>query len=99
MYSKGSGQGDGPVSEPVRTSDRLRRRPKVYGRTYLYYTPTVIRTKKSKTKTRTAASRIAKMLRSGDRSVRTSKNKATLRLLFYYIYHFDSLLHSLRENF
>ncbi|KAG4149218.1 hypothetical protein ERO13_D05G327400v2 [Gossypium hirsutum] len=76
MYSKRSGQGDGPVSGPVRTSDRLRRRPKVYGRTYLYYTPTIIRTKKSKTKTRTAASRIAKMLSSGDRSVRTSKNKS-----------------------
>ncbi|MBA0837929.1 hypothetical protein Goarm_010039, partial [Gossypium armourianum] len=68
MYSKRSGQGDGPVSGPVRTSDRLRRRPKVYGRTYLYYTPTIIRTKKSKTKTRTAASCIAKMLSSGDRS-------------------------------
>ncbi|KAK8498084.1 hypothetical protein V6N13_121416 [Hibiscus sabdariffa] len=76
MYSKRSGQGDGPVSGPLRTSDRLRRRPKVYGRTYLYYSPTIIRTRKSKTKTRTAASRIAKMLSSGDRSVRTSKNKS-----------------------
>ncbi|KAL4278959.1 hypothetical protein GQ457_03G025540 [Hibiscus cannabinus] len=76
MYSKRSGQGDGLVSGPVRTSDRLRRRPKVYGRTYLYYSPTIIRTRKSKTKTRTAASRIAKMLSSGDRSVRASKNKS-----------------------
>ncbi|GMJ04772.1 Bromodomain and ATPase domain-containing protein 1 [Hibiscus trionum] len=76
MYSKRSGQGDGLVSGPVRTSDRLRRRPKVYGRTFLYYSPTIIRTRKSKTKTRTAASRIAKMLSSGDRSVRTSKNKS-----------------------
>ncbi|XWS35245.1 hypothetical protein CRYUN_Cryun21dG0109400 [Craigia yunnanensis] len=81
MYSKRSGQGDGPVSRPVRTSDRLRRRPKVYGRPYLYYTPTIIRTRKSKTKTRTAASRIAKMLSSGDRPVRTSnKNSGTPNL-------------------
>ncbi|XVF37845.1 hypothetical protein REPUB_Repub20aG0046000 [Reevesia pubescens] len=76
MYSKRSGQGDGPVSRPVRTSDRLRRRPKVYGRPYLYYTPTIIRTRKSKTKSRTAASRIAKMLRSGDRPMRTSNNNS-----------------------
>ncbi|XP_039055447.1 ATPase family AAA domain-containing protein At1g05910-like isoform X2 [Hibiscus syriacus] len=76
MYSKSSGQGDEPVSGSVRTSDRLRRRSKVYGRTYLYYSPTIIRTRKSKTKTRTAASRIARMLSSGDRSVRTSKNKS-----------------------
>ncbi|XVF29263.1 hypothetical protein REPUB_Repub15cG0106000 [Reevesia pubescens] len=76
MYSKRSGKGDGPVSRPVRTSDRLRRRPKVYGRPYLYYTPTIIRTRKSKTKTRTAASRIAKMLRSGDRPGRTLNNNS-----------------------
>ncbi|XP_022761763.1 ATPase family AAA domain-containing protein At1g05910 isoform X2 [Durio zibethinus] len=76
MYTKRSGQEDGPVSRPVRTSNRLRRRPKVYGRPYLYYTPTIIRTRKSKTKTRTAASRIAKMLRSGDRPARTSSNNS-----------------------
>ncbi|CAK9161141.1 unnamed protein product [Ilex paraguariensis] len=72
MYSKRSGQGDGPVSRPVRTSDRLRRRPKLYGRPYLYYAPTIIRPKRSKTKTRTAASQIAKMLRPGNRPVLTS---------------------------
>ncbi|KAK8571557.1 hypothetical protein V6N13_047229 [Hibiscus sabdariffa] len=75
MYPKKSGEGDGPVTRPVRSSDRLRRRPKVYGRPYLYYTPSIIR-KKSKTKTRTAASRIAKMLRSGDRPVRTSNSNS-----------------------
>lgn len=76
MYSKRSGQGDGPGSGPaVRTSDRLRRRPKVYGRPYLYYPSTIIRSRKSKTKTRTAASRIAKMI-SGDRPVRTSNNNS-----------------------
>uniref|UniRef100_A0A5B7BUG9 AAA+ ATPase domain-containing protein n=1 Tax=Davidia involucrata TaxID=16924 RepID=A0A5B7BUG9_DAVIN len=71
MYSKRSDQGDGPASTPVRTSDRLRRRPKIYGRPYMYYTPTIIRPKRSKTKTRTAASQIAKMLRPGNRPVRT----------------------------
>lgn len=77
MYSKRSGQGDGPGSGPaVRTSDRLRRRPKVYGRPYLYYPSTIIRSRKSKTKTRTAASRIAKMI-SGDRPVRTSNNNVS----------------------
>ncbi|KAJ6991404.1 ATPase family AAA domain-containing protein [Populus alba x Populus x berolinensis] len=70
MYSKRSGQGDGPGPRPVRTSDRLRRRPKVFSRTYLYYTPGIIRPRKGKTKTRTAASRIAKML--GNRAVRAA---------------------------
>ncbi|KAF9663237.1 hypothetical protein SADUNF_Sadunf17G0017500 [Salix dunnii] len=70
MYTKRSGQGDGPVARPVRTSDRLRRRPKVFSRTYLYYTPSIIRPRKGKTKTRTAASRIAKML--GNRVVRAA---------------------------
>ncbi|XP_015886890.3 ATPase family AAA domain-containing protein At1g05910 isoform X1 [Ziziphus jujuba] len=63
MHSKRSGNGDGPV----RTSDRLRRRPKMYGRTFLYYTPNLIRGRKGKTKTRTAASRIAQMLSPGNR--------------------------------
>lgn len=72
MYPKRSGgQDDGPDSRPVRTSGRLRRRPKAYGRAFLYYTPTIIRTKKSNTKTRRAACQIAKMLRPGNRPVRT----------------------------
>jgi len=75
MYTKHSGgQGDGgPVSRPVRTSGRLRRRPKQYGRTYGFYSPTIIRTKK-KTKTRAAASRIAEMLRPGNRISQTNSN-------------------------
>ncbi|GFY92817.1 cell division cycle protein 48-related [Actinidia rufa] len=77
MYSKRSGQGDGPVSRPLRTSDRLRRRPKVYGRSYLYYTPTIIRPKRRKTKTRTAASQIAKMLRPGNRPMRTRPHNSS----------------------
>uniref|UniRef100_A0A2P2KL71 Uncharacterized protein MANES_04G042700 n=1 Tax=Rhizophora mucronata TaxID=61149 RepID=A0A2P2KL71_RHIMU len=80
MYPKRTGQGDGPVSRPVRTSDRLRRRPKIYGRGFVYYPQAVIRSKKSKTKTRTAASRIAKMLRTGNRSLRASNaSPANLR--------------------
>ncbi|KAK7832436.1 atpase family aaa domain-containing protein [Quercus suber] len=59
------GEGGGAAGEgmamPVRTSDRLRRRPKMYGRAYLYYTGN-IRKQKTKSKTRTAASQIAKML-------------------------------------
>ncbi|XP_075661051.1 ATPase family AAA domain-containing protein At1g05910 [Castanea sativa] len=72
MHSKKSGGGGGRDGEgggaagegmamPVRTSDRLRRRPKMYGRAYLYYTGN-IRKQKTKSKTRTAASQIAKML-------------------------------------
>lgn len=74
MYPKRSGQADDAVSGPVRTSDRLRRRPTLYGRPYLYYTPKIIRPKRNKTKTRTAASQIAKMLRPGSRPVRTKKS-------------------------
>ncbi|KAK4794117.1 hypothetical protein SAY86_012111 [Trapa natans] len=72
MYSKGSSQGDGSIPGSVRTSDRLRSRPKIYGRTYLYYGPSIIRPKKSKTKTRTAASQIAKRFRPGSRPQRSN---------------------------
>jgi len=70
---KKSGQGGdgGAEARPLRTSDRLRRRPKIYGRAYLYYNTNIIRTRKGKgkNKTRTAASQIAKML-----CVRTPNN-------------------------
>ncbi|KAL3504860.1 hypothetical protein ACH5RR_034701 [Cinchona calisaya] len=72
MCSEHSSQDDGPVSQPLRTSDRLRRRPKFYGRPYMYYTPNIIHPKRRKTKTRTSASQIAKMLRPGNRPLRTS---------------------------
>ncbi|KAI3460658.1 hypothetical protein Pfo_017321 [Paulownia fortunei] len=71
MYSKRSVEGDEPDSRPVRTSDRLRSRPKFYNRTYLYYPPPM-RSKRKKTKTRTAAAQIAKMLHPGNRALRTS---------------------------
>ncbi|KAL0326314.1 UNVERIFIED_CONTAM: ATPase family AAA domain-containing protein [Sesamum radiatum] len=81
MYSKRSVEGDGSDSRPVRTSDRLRSRPKFYNRPYLYYTPTIIRSKRKKTKTRTAAAQIAKMLRekrsSKANSVATNLRRST----------------------
>ncbi|GAB4842954.1 hypothetical protein Ancab_012932 [Ancistrocladus abbreviatus] len=58
---------------PVRTSDRVRRRPKVFGRNYFYYNPSsIIRPKKKKSKTRTAAAHIAKMLSPGRRPMRNA---------------------------
>ncbi|KAL5539523.1 hypothetical protein UlMin_045178 [Ulmus minor] len=70
MHSKRSGQSE----EAVRTSDRLRRRPKIHGRAYFYYTPsTMMRKRKRKTKSRTAASRIAKLLGNSKPSTNTNK--------------------------
>ncbi|KAG8378409.1 hypothetical protein BUALT_Bualt08G0134400 [Buddleja alternifolia] len=76
MYSKSSVEGDGPDSRPLRTSDRLRGRPKFYNHPYLYYSPTIIRSKRKTTKTRTAAAHIAKMLRPSNRPLRTSKSNS-----------------------
>ncbi|GMH28565.1 hypothetical protein Nepgr_030408 [Nepenthes gracilis] len=81
MYSKRSGQrnengtasihNNNSFNGPLRTSDRLRSRPKVYGRNYFYYNSTsIVRPKKKKSKTRTAAAHIAKMLRTGNRPIR-----------------------------
>jgi ATPase family AAA domain-containing protein 2 len=53
-------EGKGDVVTPVRTSDRLRKRPKYYTRGYMYYKPPM--RKKVKSKKRTAASQIAKKL-------------------------------------
>lgn len=53
------GKGDASVT-PVRTSDRLRQRPKYYGRGYMYYKPAM--RKKVKSKKRTTASQIVKKL-------------------------------------
>lgn len=84
MYPKRSSQADEDDPRPVRTSDRLRRRPKPYGngRPFLYYMDTR-RGKSGKTKRKTAASHIAKML--GNRPVRkaTTNVRADLFLLFY----------------
>ncbi|KAG9447071.1 hypothetical protein H6P81_013199 [Aristolochia fimbriata] len=77
MESKSSVQGDGPGTRPLRTSDRLRRRPTIYGRPYLYY-PTI--RKKPKSKKRTAASQIAKMLRPGRLPVRAKASESVANL-------------------
>ncbi|KAF3585173.1 hypothetical protein F2Q69_00025961 [Brassica cretica] len=71
MHPKGSSQGDGSDTKPVRSSDRLRRRPKLYGRSYYYYSPN-LHNRKRNTKTRTAASQIAKMLHKGNKPARAS---------------------------
>lgn len=77
MYPKRSSQ-DGPVSGPVRTSDRIRTRPSVYGRPFMYYNANLRRNRKSKNKTRTAASRIAKMLRPGNRKAQDSNANVSI---------------------
>ncbi|KAI3700618.1 hypothetical protein L2E82_45254 [Cichorium intybus] len=58
---------------PVRTSDRLRKRPKSYNRYVMYP-----KSKRSKTKTRTAASQIAKMLNT-NRQNNSDSVRANLR--------------------
>ncbi|KAL6656331.1 hypothetical protein ACP70R_007157 [Stipagrostis hirtigluma subsp. patula] len=72
------GKGDASVT-PVRTSDRLRQRPKYYARGYMYYKPAM--RKKVKPKKRTAASQIAKkLLRKPDaRAPPTDSIAANLR--------------------
>lgn len=59
MYSKRSVEGDGPDSMPVRTSDRLRSRPKSYKRTASYYSPPMTHSKRRKSKKRIAAVKVA----------------------------------------
>ncbi|KAI4370401.1 hypothetical protein MLD38_018756 [Melastoma candidum] len=50
---------------PVRTSDRLRRRPKGRHRKIMYYNTSLRRPKKNKPKARASASKIARLLRPG----------------------------------
>ncbi|KAK9932413.1 hypothetical protein M0R45_019652 [Rubus argutus] len=60
---------DGPAPEALRSSGRVRNRPKTYSRSMYYYTTSTSmihkRRRKAKTKNRPAASRIAKMMRDG----------------------------------
>ncbi|XP_023514118.1 ATPase family AAA domain-containing protein At1g05910 isoform X3 [Cucurbita pepo subsp. pepo] len=69
MYPKQTGLGDGPVSSPLRTSARPRRRPISYGRPYVYYGPSA---SFKPNKKRTPATRIAKMLRPKKQSLPTT---------------------------
>ncbi|KAI3832062.1 hypothetical protein MKX03_008941 [Papaver bracteatum] len=65
---------------PVRVSDRIRKAPKAYvNRSLIYYSPHTLnrRHKKSKSKTRTAASQIAKMLRPGAERNRLTNSVGT----------------------
>ncbi|KAK2435723.1 cell division cycle protein [Trifolium repens] len=82
MYPKRSSLDD-PDSRPVRTSDRIKTRPPVYNRApFLYYNSNLRRPRKSKNKTRTAASQIAKMLRPGNRKahdLNTNSGSGNLR--------------------
>ncbi|KAE9620446.1 putative chromatin remodeler Bromodomain family [Lupinus albus] len=80
MYPKRSSQ-DGPGSGKVRTSDRIRTRPNIYGRPFSYYNSNIRRTRKSKTKTRTAASQIAKMLRPGNHRAQDSNTNSGSTIL------------------
>lgn len=77
MYPKRSGQ-DGPDSRQVRSSDRIKTRPNIYGRPYLFYNQNLRRTRKNKNKTRTAASQIAKMLRPGIRKSQDSNTNVSV---------------------
>ncbi|KAI4334614.1 hypothetical protein L6164_019280 [Bauhinia variegata] len=76
MYPKRSSQGDGPVSRPVRSSNRIKTKPTMYGRPYMYYNSKIRRPKKSKNKTRKAASQIAKILRPGNQPTRDSNTNS-----------------------
>ncbi|VFQ86782.1 unnamed protein product [Cuscuta campestris] len=71
MPSKRSSPADEDDSRPVRTSDRLRRKPKPYvnGRQFLYY----MEPRRTKTKRKMPASHIAKIF--SNRPVRKSKTK------------------------
>lgn len=73
MHPKRSGHGNENGTAPqLRTSDRIRRPASRYGhgRGMLYYSSSTFR-KKKKSKTRTAAAQIAKMLKPGGRPIRT----------------------------
>ncbi|XP_011656547.1 ATPase family AAA domain-containing protein At1g05910 isoform X1 [Cucumis sativus] len=69
MYPKQTGLGDGPVSSPLRTSARPRKRPISYGRPYVYYGSSATFKPNKK---RTPAVRIAKLLRPKKQSMPTA---------------------------
>ncbi|KAI4372733.1 hypothetical protein MLD38_010932 [Melastoma candidum] len=66
MYPKLS-EGEGNEPQPLRTSDRLRRKPKSYHRNIMYYNTSLRRPKKNKPKGRASASKIARLLQPGSR--------------------------------
>lgn len=84
MYPKQTGLGDGPVSSPLRTSARPRRRPISYGRPYVYYGSSATFKPNKK---RTPATRIAKMLRPKKQPMPTAN--AVVRTISYILYQFQ----------
>ncbi|KAH6834107.1 cell division cycle protein 48-related / CDC48-like protein [Perilla frutescens var. hirtella] len=79
MFSKRSVEEDGADSRPVRTSDRLKSRSK-YNRSILYYaSPSIMRSKKKKAKTRASASVIAKKYLHPNRTSKTNSEDTNLR--------------------
>lgn len=87
MHSKRSRQSDGADSKvsPVRTSDRLRRRPSnPYGRHFVYYTQSSFyNSNKKKSKNRAAASHIAKFIES--KAIKKVKNRTNKVSSFSFI--------------
>lgn len=81
MHPKRSSQGDGEEEDtkPVRSSDRLRRRPRLHGRSCYYYSPSMVHNRKRNTKTRPAASQIAKMLHKGNKPARASNATVSIK--------------------
>ncbi|ERN20150.1 hypothetical protein AMTRI_Chr06g201460 [Amborella trichopoda] len=70
---------DSTGARPIRMSNRLRSRPKLLSHTYFYYKQPI--QKKNKSKKRTAASQIAKMLQPGHRRRRPpTSNSVTTNL-------------------
>lgn len=83
MYPKQTGLGDGPVSSPLRTSARPRKRPISYGRPYVYYGSSATF---KPSKNRTPAVRIAKLLRPKKQSMPTAN--AVVSTISYILYQF-----------
>ncbi|XP_042032090.1 ATPase family AAA domain-containing protein At1g05910-like [Salvia splendens] len=78
MFSKGSVVVDGPDSRPVRTSDRLKSRPRHHNRR-MYYTPNIVmRSQKKKPKKRASSAHLAKFFQQ-ERNAKENSADANLR--------------------
>ncbi|KAL1533797.1 ATPase family AAA domain-containing protein-like protein [Salvia divinorum] len=78
MFSKGSVVVDGPDSRPVRTSDRLKSRPRHHNRR-MYYTPNIVmRSQKKKSKKRASSTHLAKFFQQ-ERNSKENSADANLR--------------------
>ncbi|XP_042036816.1 ATPase family AAA domain-containing protein At1g05910-like [Salvia splendens] len=78
MFSKGSVVEDGPDSRPVRTSDRLKSRPRHHNR-HMYYTPNIVmRSQKKKPKKRASSAHLAKFFQK-ERNAKENSADGNLR--------------------